>query len=51
MQFTKFYYYILNVSVVTRWALFIIPVLALLWIPGILGFTAFPDATVCTIIC
>ena len=30
----------------TRWILFIVPVLAILWIPGILGVTAFKSATI-----
>ena len=47
-QFTKFYNYLLNVSIVTRWILFIVPVMGLVWIPGILGFTKFPDAKVST---
>ncbi|KAA1474278.1 hypothetical protein DENSPDRAFT_840858 [Dentipellis sp. KUC8613] len=42
----RFYNYLLNVSIVTRWTLFIVPVLALLWIPGILGFTAYPKAAI-----
>ncbi|KIK67405.1 hypothetical protein GYMLUDRAFT_156530 [Collybiopsis luxurians FD-317 M1] len=42
----KLYQYLLNVSVATRWFLFITPVLALLWIPGILGLTTFPNATI-----
>ena len=45
-QLSKLYNYLLNVSIVTRWTLFIIPVLAILWIPGILGFTKFPDGRV-----
>lgn len=40
------YNYLLNVSIVTRWILFIVPVMAIVWIPGILGFTAFPDGRV-----
>ncbi|KIM30449.1 hypothetical protein M408DRAFT_66234 [Serendipita vermifera MAFF 305830] len=40
---TRFYHYLVGVSMVTRWALFILPVLGLLWIPGILGLTAFPN--------
>ncbi|TFK26462.1 hypothetical protein FA15DRAFT_667337 [Coprinopsis marcescibilis] len=43
---SKFYNFLLNVSVVTRWFLFIVPVLGLLWIPGILSVTSFPNATV-----
>ena len=46
LQLAKLYNYLLNVSIVTRWSIFIIPVLALLWIPGILGLTKFHDATV-----
>ncbi|KAH9920051.1 Mechanosensitive ion channel-domain-containing protein [Fomitopsis serialis] len=44
--FVKFYNYLLNVSIITRWFLYIIPVLGMLWIPGILSFTAYPNATV-----
>lgn len=47
-QLSKLYNYLLNVSIVTRWALFIIPVLGILWIPGILGFTKYPDTRVST---
>lgn len=47
VQFAKVYNYLLDVSIITRWIIFIIPVLGLLWIPGILGFTAYPDTTVC----
>ncbi|KAI5123926.1 hypothetical protein M0805_006343 [Coniferiporia weirii] len=45
-KFTKLYNYLINVSVVTRWTLFIVPVLALIWIPGILGLTAFKNTTI-----
>ncbi|KAL5528473.1 hypothetical protein ACEPAF_7609 [Sanghuangporus sanghuang] len=45
-KFVRVYNYLLNVSIVTRWTLFIVPVLTLLWIPGILGLTRFPDATI-----
>ena len=45
-QFVKFYNYLLNVSIITRWTLYIIPFLAMLWIPGILSFTAYPHATI-----
>ncbi|KAH9940505.1 Mechanosensitive ion channel-domain-containing protein [Epithele typhae] len=40
---SRLYQYLLNVSIVTRWAIFIVPVLGILWIPGILGLTKFPD--------
>lgn len=43
VQISKLYYWALNKSIVFRWAFYIIPVTALLWIPGILGLTAFPD--------
>jgi small-conductance mechanosensitive channel len=43
-RISRFYNYLLNVSIVTRWIVFIIPVLALLWIPGILNLTTFPNA-------
>lgn len=33
-------------NIIVRWACFIIPITALLWLPGILGVTSFPDATV-----
>ncbi|KAJ4002056.1 Mechanosensitive ion channel-domain-containing protein [Lentinula boryana] len=45
-KLAKIYQYLLNVSIVTRWFLFIVPPLALLWIPGILGLTTFPNAAV-----
>ena len=45
-QITKFYHYLLNVSIITRWFLFIVPLLAILWIPGILAVTLFPNAKV-----
>lgn len=45
-QLAKAYNYLLNVSIVTRWIIYIIPVLGALWIPGILGFTAYPNSTV-----
>lgn len=39
-KFARFYQFLLSVSIVTRWTLFIIPVLAIVWIPGIIGLTA-----------
>jgi hypothetical protein len=42
----KVYNYLLNVSIITRWTLFIVPVLGLLWIPGILGLTVYKEARV-----
>ncbi|THV05025.1 hypothetical protein K435DRAFT_790441 [Dendrothele bispora CBS 962.96] len=43
---SKLYHYLLNVSIVTRWFLFIVPVLGILWIPAILQLTTFPHAEV-----
>ncbi|GMK54215.1 hypothetical protein CspeluHIS016_0108010 [Cutaneotrichosporon spelunceum] len=40
----RLYLWAINTSIVVRWALYIIPVLALLWIPGILGVTAYPNS-------
>ncbi|WWC58465.1 uncharacterized protein I303_101007 [Kwoniella dejecticola CBS 10117] len=45
-KLSRFYYWALNRGIIVRWAMYIIPILALLWIPGILGVTAEPDATV-----
>ncbi|CED83253.1 Predicted mechanosensitive ion channel [Phaffia rhodozyma] len=39
-KFTKFYYYVITKSIFFRWATYIIPVLILLWIPGIIWLTA-----------
>ncbi|KZT52873.1 hypothetical protein CALCODRAFT_440943 [Calocera cornea HHB12733] len=46
---SKFYAYLLNLSIVTRWILYIFPVLGLLWIPGILGLTVAKDARLATV--
>ncbi|CUA66917.1 putative MscS family protein C1183,11 [Schizosaccharomyces pombe 972h-] [Rhizoctonia solani] len=42
----RFYTYLLNLSIVTRWFLYIVPVVALLWIPGILQITTFHDSAI-----
>ncbi|KDR75887.1 hypothetical protein GALMADRAFT_68503 [Galerina marginata CBS 339.88] len=42
----KLYSYLISVSIITRWILFIVPILGILWIPGILSLTAFPNAQV-----
>lgn len=48
VQLSKFYYYLLNVSIVTRWFLFIVPVMGIIWIPGILQLAGtYPNGTVC----
>ncbi|KAF9793059.1 Mechanosensitive ion channel-domain-containing protein [Thelephora terrestris] len=44
--FVRCYHYLLNVSIITRWIIFIVPVLAILWVPGILHFTAFPNGNI-----
>lgn len=45
-KFSRLYNYLLNVSIVTRWIIFIIPILSILWIPGILSLTTFPNANI-----
>ena len=45
-QMSKLYYWALNRGIVVRWTLYILPVLALLWIPGIVGLTGAKKATV-----
>ncbi|KAF8313471.1 hypothetical protein DL93DRAFT_2081192 [Clavulina sp. PMI_390] len=44
--FGKLYLFLLNTSIVTRWIIFIVPVLALLWIPGIISLTANKTASI-----
>ncbi|KAG7098557.1 hypothetical protein E1B28_000491 [Marasmius oreades] len=43
---SKVYHYLLNVSIVTRWFLFIIPVMGIIWIPAILQFTTYPNGEI-----
>lgn len=45
-KLSKLYNYLLNVSIVSRWILFILPIMTILWIPGILQLTTFPNAAV-----
>lgn len=45
-RFSRMYLWAINRNIIFRWALYIIPFLALLWIPGILGVTAYPEAKV-----
>jgi hypothetical protein len=45
-QFVRFYQYLINASIVTRWTLFIVPILAIIWIPGILALTVSPKGEV-----
>ncbi|KAM0747079.1 hypothetical protein T439DRAFT_359919 [Meredithblackwellia eburnea MCA 4105] len=44
--FSRFIFAIFDSSFVVRWIIYIIPFLAILWIPGILGLTGYPEATV-----
>ncbi|KAI9511136.1 Mechanosensitive ion channel-domain-containing protein [Russula earlei] len=41
-KFVRFYQFLLNASIVTRWTLFIVPILIIIWIPGVIGVTASP---------
>ncbi|BEJ12039.1 hypothetical protein CspHIS471_0204990 [Cutaneotrichosporon sp. HIS471] len=43
-RLSRMYLWAINSSIIVRWALFIIPFLALLWIPGILGVTAYRNS-------
>ncbi|WWC99777.1 hypothetical protein V866_006682 [Kwoniella sp. B9012] len=45
-KLSRFYYWALNRGIAVRWAMYIIPIMALFWIPGIVGVTGEPDATV-----
>ncbi|RXK40282.1 serine/threonine protein kinase [Tremella mesenterica] len=45
-KLSRLYYWALNRGIVVRWALYILPILALLWLPGILGVTAEKNATI-----
>jgi len=45
-QVGKLYTWMINASIVTRWILFIVPMLGIIWIPGILSLTKFPKAHV-----
>lgn len=42
----KLYGWMINASIVTRWILFIVPILGIVWIPGILSLTKFPNANI-----
>ncbi|KAF7315647.1 Mechanosensitive ion channel protein [Mycena indigotica] len=43
---SRLYHYLLNASIVTRWILFIFPLLGIIWIPGILDYTGTTNKTV-----
>ncbi|KAN0132094.1 Mechanosensitive ion channel domain containing protein [Lactarius tabidus] len=45
-KFVRFYQFLINASIVTRWTLFIVPILAIIWIPGILALTVSPKGEI-----
>ena len=45
-QFVRFYQFLINASIVTRWTLFIAPILIIVWIPGILVLAVSPNGEV-----
>ncbi|BGP19258.1 hypothetical protein JCM10213_008223 [Rhodosporidiobolus nylandii] len=47
--FSRMVFAIFNSHYIVRWIIYIVPVLALLWIPAIVQWTAVPDATVWTV--
>ncbi|CAE6471545.1 unnamed protein product [Rhizoctonia solani] len=49
-RLVRFYTYLLNLSIVTRWFLYIVPVAALLWIPGVLQITTFHESAIWSVV-
>ncbi|KAG8747159.1 hypothetical protein FRC10_002208 [Ceratobasidium sp. 414] len=49
-RLARAYHYLLNFSIITRWILYIVPVLALLWIPGIVQLTTVPKANIWSVL-
>ncbi|GAA5821690.1 hypothetical protein JCM11251_000973 [Rhodosporidiobolus azoricus] len=47
--FSRAFFAILNSHYIVRWIIYIIPILAILWIPGIVQLAAHPDATIWTV--
>lgn len=47
--FSRCVFAIYDSSFIVRWIIYIIPLMALLWIPGIIGLTWKPEATVWTV--
>ncbi|KAI0305411.1 hypothetical protein B0F90DRAFT_1808688 [Multifurca ochricompacta] len=45
-KFFRLYQFLLNASIVTRWTLFIVPILIILWIPGVLSVTMSPKGEI-----
>lgn len=44
--FSRFIFKIFESSFLVRWVIYILPILILIWIPGIVGLTAKPDTKV-----
>ncbi|GAA6058718.1 hypothetical protein JCM10212_003406 [Sporobolomyces blumeae] len=44
--FSRAFYAVYNSSFIVRWIIYIVPVLAVLWIPAIIGFTAAPNGAI-----
>lgn len=47
--FSRAVFAVYDSSFIVRWIIYIIPLMVLLWIPGIVGLTVRPDATVWTV--
>lgn len=47
-KFAKGYFYLLNKSIITRWFLYIVPILVLLWVPGIVYLAGVKSAKIWT---
>ncbi|KAF8906527.1 hypothetical protein CPB84DRAFT_1675669, partial [Gymnopilus junonius] len=45
-QLGSVYSYLVRASIITRWIIFIVPILGIIWIPGILYLTTFHNARV-----
>ncbi|KGB77411.1 serine/threonine protein kinase [Cryptococcus deuterogattii 99/473] len=48
-KFSRLYYWALNKGIAVRWAMYILPVLILFWIPGIIFYAGVRDAKVWTV--
>lgn len=44
--FSRAFFAVYNSSFIVRWIIYIVPILAILWIPGIIGFTAAPNGAI-----
>ncbi|KDQ21736.1 hypothetical protein BOTBODRAFT_212160 [Botryobasidium botryosum FD-172 SS1] len=43
------YKYLLSLSIVTRWIVYILPILALIWLPGAIAILITPNAKICQV--